>query len=482
MTSPATSLLLFGATGDLARRMLIPSLFGLDGDGLLHPDLRIIGTARSRLDDAGFRALAATALEQFVDAGQRPPERVAAFLQRLSYVPLDATDAAGYAALARQISDCGRLAIYLSTAPSLFGATIAGLSGAGLACAGARLALEKPLGHDLASSHAINDAVASAYAERQIFRIDHYLGKETVQNLLALRFGNILFEPLWNAAGIDHIEISVTETVGLEGRGEYYDGMGALRDMVQNHMLQLLAMVAMEPPARLDPAAVRDEKVKVFRSLRPISGAEVATLTVRGQYAAGAIAGQPVPGYRDELGRPSGTESFVAIKAHVDNWRWKGVPFYLRTGKRMPRRFSQIVVQFRSVPHSIFSSDAVPPNRLVISIQPQENIGLQMMAKVPGLDQGGLKLRAVPLDIGMRNAFADVRRRIAYERLLLDLIEGRQTLFVRRDEVEAQWTWIDGIRAGWDATGLASRDYAAGNFGPSAAIALTERDGVSWHD
>jgi glucose-6-phosphate 1-dehydrogenase len=482
MQLPATSLLLFGATGDLARRMLIPSLFGLDGDGLLHPELRIIGTARSGLDDAGFRSLATAALEQFVDAGQRPPEQVAAFLARLSYVPLDATDAAGYAALARQISDCGRLAIYLSTAPSLFGATIAGLSGAGLACSGARLALEKPLGHDLASAHVINDAVATAYAERQIFRIDHYLGKETVQNLLALRFGNILFEPLWNAAGIDHVEISVTETVGLEGRGDYYDGMGALRDMVQNHMLQLLALVAMEPPARLDPAAVRDEKVKVLRSLRPISGADVATLTVRGQYTAGAIAGQPVPGYREELGRPSDTESFVAIKAHVDNWRWKGVPFYLRTGKRMPQRFSQIVVQFRSVPHSIFGADAVPPNRLVISIQPQENIGLQMMAKVPGLDQGGLKLRPVPLDIGMRNAFADVRRRIAYERLLLDLIEGRQTLFVRRDEVEAQWTWIDGIRAGWAETGLAARDYAAGNFGPSAAIALTERDGVSWHD
>jgi glucose-6-phosphate 1-dehydrogenase len=462
--------------------MLIPSLFGLDGDGLLHPALRIIGTARSALDDAGFRSLAAAALEQFVDAGQRPPERVAAFLARLSYVALDAQDAAGYAALAGQIRDCGRLAIYLSTAPSLFGATIAGLAGAGLACSGARLALEKPLGHDLASSQAINDAVAAAYDERQIFRIDHYLGKETVQNLLALRFGNMLFEPLWNAASIDHVEISVTETVGLEGRGDYYDGMGALRDMVQNHMLQLLALVAMEPAARLDPAAVRDEKVKVLRSLRPITGADVAALTVRGQYAAGAIAGQPVPGYRDELGRPSDTESFVAIKAHVDNWRWKGVPFYLRTGKRLPQRFSQIVVQFRAVPHSIFGSDPVAPNRLIISIQPQENIGLSLMAKVPGLDRDGLKLRAVPLAIGRADAFADVRRRIAYERLLLDLIEGRQTLFVRRDEVEAQWTWIDAIRAGWQQAGIGVRDYAAGNFGPSAAIALTERDGVSWHD
>ncbi len=478
----ATSLLLFGATGDLSRRMLLPSLFGLSADGLLHPDLRIIGTARSGLDTAAFRAMATQALEQFVEAERRPADAVAAFLARLAYVPLDATRPEGFAALAAEVGDPARLAIFLSTAPSLFGPTIAGLAGAGLACAGARLALEKPLGHDLASSRAINDAVASAYPESQIFRIDHYLGKETVQNLLALRFGNILFEPLWNAAGIDHVQISVGETVGLEGRADYYDGMGALRDMVQNHMLQLLALVAMEPPARLDPAAVRDEKVKVLRSLRPIGPREVESHSVRGQYGAGASGGQPVKAYAEELGRPSDTETFVALKAHVDNWRWKGVPFYLRTGKRLPERLSEIIVQFRAVPHSMFGDAAMKPNKLIISIQPDENIGLSLMAKLPGLDRDGLKLRAVPLDIGMPGAFADVRRRIAYERLLLDLVEGRQTLFVRRDEVEAQWTWIDAIRAGWAETGMAVKPYAAGTWGPSAAIALTERDGVSWHD
>lgn len=482
MSAIATSLLLFGATGDLSRRMLIPSLFGLAGDGLLHPQLRIIGTARSALSHEEFRNLAAIAIEQAIEPERRPPAAVAAFLDRLAYVALDATQTDGFSALAAEVGDPARLAIFLSTAPSLFGATIAGLSGAGLACDGARLALEKPLGHDLASSRAINDAVADAYPENRIFRIDHYLGKETVQNLLALRFGNILFEPLWNAAGISSVQISVGETVGLEQRGDYYDGMGALRDMVQNHMLQLLALVAMEPPARLDPAAVRDEKVKVLRSLRPITAADVTSHSVRGQYVAGAIAGQPVPGYLDELGRASDTETFVALKAHVDNWRWKGVPFYLRTGKRMPERVSEIIIQFRAVPHSMFGAAALEANKLIISIQPDENIGLQMMAKLPGLDRDGLKLRAVPLDIGLPHAFADVRRRIAYERLLLDLIEGRQTLFVRRDEVEAQWQWIDAIRAGWAQSGMAAKPYAAGTWGPSAAIALTERDGVTWHD
>jgi glucose-6-phosphate 1-dehydrogenase len=482
MSDPCTHLLLFGATGDLSKRMLLPSLYNLDADGLLPDCLRIIATARSGLDTPAFVAIAAAALDEFVEPDRRTPALLARFLGRLTYVSLDAADAGGFAALALAMGDPSHLAIFLSTAPSLFGPTIAGLAGAGLAGPGVRLALEKPLGSDLASSRLINDAVAAAYPEDRTFRIDHYLGKETVQNLLALRFGNALFEPLWNAGGIDHVQISIAETVGLEGRTGYYDGMGALRDMVQNHMLQLLALVAMEPPARFDPTSVRDEKVKVLRSLRPIDRATVESHSVRGQYTAGAIAGQPVAGYADELGGASGTETFVALKAHVDNWRWKGVPFYLRTGKRLPERMSEIIVQFRAVPHSMFGDAALAANKLVISLQPQENIGLTMMAKAPGLDRDGLKLRSVPLDIGMDNAFADVRRRIAYERLLLDLVEGKQTLFVRRDEVEAQWTWIDAIRAGWAATGMAPRPYAAGNWGPPAAIALTERDGVSWHD
>ncbi|MFA7584973.1 MAG: glucose-6-phosphate dehydrogenase [Novosphingobium sp.] len=474
----ADTLLLFGATGDLSQRMLLPSLCALDADRLLPPDLRVVGTARSRLDDAGFRQVACKALEKYL-----PEHRQAAigpFIERLHYQPLDAADTGGYDALAAKVgkSDDG-LAIFLSTAPNLFEPTIAGLSASGLAHERTRIGLEKPLGIDLASSCQINDAVAAAFPEERTFRIDHYLGKETVQNLLALRFGNILFEPLWNSAYIDHVQITVAETVGLEGRISFYDDTGALRDMVQNHMLQLLALVAMEPPVSYDATAVRDEKVKVLRSLRAIHPDEV----VSGQYRAGAIEGQPVPGYADELQRSSATETFVAIKAHIDNWRWKGVPFYLRTGKRLPERVTEIIVHFRCVPHSIFGKGAhSEPNTLVIGIQPEENITLKLMAKVPGLDRGGVRLHAVPLDIAIDDAFAGPTKRIAYERLLLDLFEGDQTLFVRRDEVEAQWAWIDAIRGGWAEQGVAPQGYTAGSWGPSAAIALAERDGVRWHE
>jgi glucose-6-phosphate 1-dehydrogenase len=477
----AKTLLLFGATGDLAQRMLLPSLYALDADGLLPEELRIVGTARSPLGESGFREAAAAALEKYVDPDFRRQDKIDRFLARLSYVSLDASDPAQFGRLAEAVGSTeGGLAIFLSTAPSLFRATIEGLAAAGLSGANVRLALEKPLGTDLASSREINDAVASVFPEERTFRIDHYLGKETVQNLLALRFGNSLFEPLWDAGGIDHVQITVSETVGLEGRAGYYDGSGALRDMVQNHMLQLLALVAMEPPSQFDAAAVRDEKVKVLRSLRNVAPGE----SVTGQYQAGAIAGAPVPGYAEELGRASGTETFVALKAHVDNWRWKGVPFYLRTGKRLPSRHSEIFIQFKGVPHSIFEKRGavVQPNKLVIRLQPEENIRLLMMAKQPGLDRDGIRLREVPLDLGLANAFADTRRRIAYERLLLDLIEGDPTLFVRRDEVEAQWEWVDAIRDGWAANGVTPKSYAAGTWGPSAAIALTERDGVSWHE
>ncbi len=486
--APASApvLLLFGATGDLAHRMLLPSLFGLDADDFLPEGFRIVATARSVMDSAAYRAVAAEALAAHVDADRLQPALVTRFLDRIDYVALDATKADGFGALATAVGSTESLSIFLSTAPSLFGSTIAGLAAAGLAGANVRLALEKPLGHDLASSQAINDQVAHVFPEERTFRVDHYLGKETVQNLIALRFGNVLFEPLWNAAGIDHVQITVSETVGLESRGDYYDGMGALRDMVQNHMLQLVALVAMEPPARFDAASVRDEKVKVLRSLRPIDAGTVEACSVVGQYGAGAAGGQPVAGYADELGRPSNTETFVALKAHIDNWRWKGVPFYLRTGKRLATRQSEITIEFKAVPHSIFegakASADLKPNRLIIRLQPDENIRLTIMAKTPGLDRDGLHLREVPLDIGLANAFADVRRRIAYERLLLDLIGGDPTLFVRRDEVEAQWTWIDAIRDGWTRKGMTPRPYGAGSWGPSAAIGLAERDGVSWHD
>jgi len=483
MAAPAQTLLLFGATGDLSRRMLLPSLFGLHADGLLPADLQIYGTARSQIDDAGFRETTAAALEAVVKERKLAKGVLDGFLSRVHYIAADASQPESLAALGKVIGPRANdgLAIFLSTAPSLFEATIAGLEAAGLTGENTRLALEKPLGQDLESSMEINDAVARVFPEARTFRIDHYLGKETVQNLLALRFGNILFEPLWNASAIEHVQITVGETVGLEGRTSYFDGMGSLRDMVQNHMLQLLALVAMEAPAQFTAAAVRDEKVKVLRSLRKLDAAKESVI---GQYGAGAVAGQPVPAYAEELGSASDTETFVALKAHVDNWRWHGVPFYMRTGKRLPRRTSEIIIQFRPVPHSMFAGRgaALQPNRLVISIQPEENVSLTIMAKVPGLDREGIRLRQVPLDVRMPNAFADVRRRIAYERLLLDLIEGDPTLFVRRDEVEAQWEWIDAIRDGWETNSMTPKLYPAGTWGPPAAIALTERDGVSWHD
>ncbi len=474
-------LIVFGATGDLARRMLLPSLAALHADGLISADLKIIGTARSAHDDASYRAFARTALDEFLPAGQIDEATIASFLDRLGYQPLDASAIDGFAELAAKVGTVASgLSIFLSTAPSLFEATIAGLASAGLAGDNVRIGLEKPLGTDLASSASINDAVAKLFSEDRIFRIDHYLGKETVQNLLALRFANILFEPLWNAQHIDHVQITVSETVGLEGRAGFYDGTGALRDMVQNHMLQLLALVAMEPPAKFDATAIRDEKVKVLRNLRPLLPGD----SVTGQYRAGAISGAAVPGYDEELGKDSGTETFVAIKAHIDNWRWKGVPFFLRTGKRLPERKTEIAIQFKCVPHSIFAASGASslPNRLIIGIQPAENVRLSVMVKVPGLDRGGIRLREVPLDISLPDAFAGPKRRIAYERLLLDLIEGDQTLFVRRDEVEAQWRWVDAIRTGWVASGLTPKTYTAGSWGPSAAVALAERDGVSWHE
>lgn len=317
-----------------------------------------------------------------------------------------------------------------------------------------------------------------------MFRVDHYLGKETVQNLLVLRFGNMLFEPLWNAASIEHVQITVAETVGLEGRVSYYDGVGALSDMVQNHMLQLLALVAMEVPAKYDATAVRDEKVKVLRSLRPMDAATAATNSVKGQYRAGAIDGKPVAGYIDELGKPSDTETFVAVKAFIDNWRWKGVPFYLRTGKRLPQRHSEILIQFRPVPHSIFSGRGpkLDPNALLIRLQPEEGMSLSVMTKEPGLDRGGVALKKVDLDVSLTAAFAGTRRRIAYERLLLDLLEGDTTLFVRADEIEAAWTWVDSIHDAWTASGLTAKPYTAGSWGPSASAGMIERDGASWHD
>ena len=482
---PLDKLLLFGATGDLSQRMLLPSLYGLDEDGLLPAGMTITGTARTVFEDGAFRNFAKKALEKYLPEDRKDKDKIAAFLKRLNYQALDATQPDHFKDLSDELGNTSQgLAIFLSTAPSLFEPTIKGLSKAGLAHGNVRIGLEKPLGYDLASSRAINDAVAAVFPEDRIFRIDHYLGKETVQNILALRFGNSFFEPVWNAQGIDNVQITIAETVGLEERAGYYDGAGALRDMVTNHMLQLLALIAMEPPARYDKDAIRDEKAKVFRCLRLMTAEDVSHNTVTGQYGAGAVDGQIVKGYLDELGKPSTTETFVAIKANIDNWRWQGVPFYIRTGKRMAVRRSEIAIQFRPVPHSMFAGRGglLRPNVLTIRLQPEEYIQMLIMAKEPGLDRDGVQLREVPLNLSLDAEFAGTRRRIAYERLLLDLIEGDQTLFVRRDEVEAQWAWTDAIRAGWAANGTKPKSYASGSWGPSNSIALTERDGVTWQD
>ena len=487
MAVKVETLVLFGATGDLAQRMLFPSLYNLHLDGLLDDAMTLIGSGRTVMDRVDFQALVRQALVDHLPVGRLEESATASFLARMDYAPVDVGAGVGFTELAAILGARRDKAvgIYLSTPPALFGPIATGLAEAGIACADCRIAMEKPIGQDLASSRTVNDAVGAAFAEDHVFRIDHYLGKETVQNLLALRFANVLFEPLWNAQAIDHVQITVAETVGLEGRVSYYDGVGALKDIVQNHMLQLLAIIAMEPPSSVSATAVRDEKVKLLRSLRPMTAQDVKAHSVKGQYVSGAVGGQAVAGYADELGQPSNTETFVALKVYIDNWRWKGVPFYLRTGKRMPQRKSEVIIQFKPVPHNIFAragAGKLDANVMIINLQPEENIRVMVMAKQPGLDRDGVKLKEVTLDVSLSHSFAGERRGIAYERLLLDFIEGDQTLFVRRDEVEAQWQWVDSIRDAWAGVDLAPQSYTAGSWGPSSAIALIERDGASWHD
>jgi glucose-6-phosphate 1-dehydrogenase len=477
---------LFGATGDLAQRMLLPSLYNLAYDGLLGEDVKIIAVARGDVESQAFREAAARNLKKYVSDELYDDIKLAHFLARLDYIAVQGTAEQDFALLKAHLE--GRMAqgvaYYLSTPPSQFVPIAQGLAAAGLGGTTTRIAMEKPIGQDLASSRVVNDALATIFHEDQVFRVDHYLGKETVQNLLVMRFGNLLFEPLWNAEAIEHVQITVGETVGLEGRVGYYDNVGALKDMVQNHMLQLLALVAMEPPAHYSATSVRDEKVKVLRCLRAMKPQDTHENSVKGQYIAGAINGQPVAGYAEELGKPSNTETFVALKAFVDNWRWKGVPFYLRTGKRLMAKQSEIVIQYKPVPHSIFDAKGggLQANMLVMQLQPDEGIRVNLMAKEPDLDRSGMELKQVELDVSLSAAFAGKRRRIAYERLLLDLLEGDTTLFVRRDEVEAAWTWIDSIRAAWDEVHMPVKTYTSGSWGPSAAIGLIERNGASWHE
>ncbi len=423
-------LVIFGASGDLAARMLLPSLYFLDADGLLPAELKIIGCARHRYDAAEFR-------KQVHEILKARPEGVdknvwARFSERLDYCVADVTTEEGLKPLVKLVGSAPTV-FYLALSPRLYGAVCRALDECGLACGDCRIVMEKPLGNDLASSKAINAEVGAVFEEARVFRIDHYLGKETVQNLLALRFANTLFEPLWNNLAIDHVrKITIAETEGVGDHKGYYDEYGALRDMVQNHMLQLLTLVAMEPPADASADSVRDEKVKVLKALRRFGRADVQALSVRGQYRTGVVEGKQVKAYVEEKGGPSDTETFVALRADIDNWRWAGVPFYLRTGKRLPERRTQIVIQFKPLPHLIFgerAEDDVKANRLVIDLQPDEDIRLLLMNRRPGLS--GNRLQALPLSLSLDDGG---RRRIAYERLLIDVMNGNQALFVRRDE------------------------------------------------
>jgi glucose-6-phosphate 1-dehydrogenase len=483
-TAQADVIVLFGGTGDLARRMLLPSLYFLDADGFLDPGFRIVATARSEMDRDTFLAETHNILAERAEGVDEAVWK--RFAKRLDYVAADATSAQGAQALKDAVGEARRPMFYFSLSPSLYGRVCASLKAVGLAGPQSRIVLEKPIGRDLETSRVINDAVGEVFSEERIFRIDHYLGKETVQNLIALRFANAMFEPLWNSQYIDHVQITVAETEGVGDRWPYYDEYGAVRDMLQNHMLQLLCLVAMEPPAQLRSDAVRDEKVKVLRSLRRFTRADAQNASVRGQYTAGVVGGKSVGAYEAERGQPSGTETFVALRADIDNWRWAGVPFFLRTGKRLPERRTQIAIQFKPVPHSIFGGDGsdLAANRLVIDLQPDEDIELLLMNKAPGIGSGPMRLQSLPLSLSLLKAYSGpgARRRIAYERLLLDVIHGTSTLFVRRDEVEEAWNWVDGVADAWTEAGVTPKPYAAGSWGPAGAFALVERAGRTWSE
>jgi glucose-6-phosphate 1-dehydrogenase len=480
------ALVLFGGGGDLAMRMLLPSLYFLEHDGLLPDALKIIGAARSEESRDEYLDKVRAAVEGKARADEAWSdaawERLAG---RLDYLAVDATDAESLKPLRERVGD-GPTTSFLAVSPSLYGRIVTALKTAGLAGPDDRVVLEKPVGRDLETFRQIDDAVAHAFSENQVFRIDHYLGKETVQNLIALRFGNTVFEPLWNNLSIDHVQITVGETVGVGDRWPYYDEYGALRDMLQNHMLQLLCLVAMEPPADLDPDSVRNEKVKVLRSLRPITPDDAERVTVRGQYVAGAVDGEAVKGYDEERGQDSDTETFVAIRADIDNWRWAGVPFFMRTGKRLPEKRTEIVIQFKPVPHSIFDHGdrgTLAANRMVIELQPEEDISLSVMNKRPGLEQR-MQLQPIRMSLSWGQNDRDdrpPRRRIAYERLLLDALSGDSTLFVRRDEAEQAWKWVDEVSEAWARRQVRPQEYAAGTWGPEAATALLARSGREWN-
>jgi len=479
-------LVFFGGTGDLTWRKLMPALFQAFRHGKLPPGGRILAVARDERSDDEYRRFISDRFVE-VDCHKRPrDEEFGEFAKLLHYRRMDLSKPDHYTGLKSWIDErrADVAVLYLATSPHLFPVICEQLGAAGLNGPQVRVVLEKPLGHDLASAQAINRAVRGSFAESQAFRIDHYLGKPAVQNLMALRFGNALFEPLWRRESIANIQITLAEGLGVGTRGDYYDGTGALRDMIQNHALQLLTMIAMEPPSTNDADAIRDEKLKVLRSLKPFTAANVARDVVRGQYKAGTIDGQAVPGYLDEAKVPAGShcETFVALRTEVQNWRWAGVPFYLRTGKRLAARHAQIVINFREVPHPIFPGSA-RANKLVIKLQPEDGLELHLLAAKGGSGgsaQGEL-LAPVSLDLDFDKAFASERVG-AYERLLIDVIAGRLNLFVRSDEQEQAWRWVEPILQAWAADPNGPRPYAAGTWGPPASSAMVARDGCTWDE
>lgn len=469
-------LVIFGGTGDLARRKILPGLFRRYLAGQMPQGSRIIGAARSELDAGSYRQMIREAIAEFGGDEKNDSKGLEGFLASLEYVAIDAKGHAGWSDLAALSREGVVRAFYFSVAPSLFGDLAERLHTHKIATSDSRIVVEKPFGRDLTSAKALNDTLAAHFDERQIYRIDHYLGKETVQNLMAVRFGNVLFEPLWNSHYVDHIQITVAETVGVGGRGSYYDKSGAMRDMVQNHLMQLLCLIAMEPPSVFGADEVRDEKLKVIRALQPVETHHI----VRGQYDAAGDS----PSYRADVENPrSFTESFVAMKVNVSNWRWADTPFYLRTGKKMKARASEIAVVFKDLRHSIFEGDtARHRNILAIRLQPNEGMDLQVTIKEPG--PGGMRLIDVPLDMTFADALGeDVEGATdAYERLIMDVIRGNQTLFMRGDEVEAAWAWTDPLIEGWEARNDVPKLYDQGSTGPEDAMMLMHRDGRRWRD
>jgi glucose-6-phosphate 1-dehydrogenase len=472
----AFDLVIFGGTGDLAKRKILPGLYRRFLQGQMTEDSRIIGAARAELDDAGFRTMVAQAIDEFVPENRRDAEVIAAFLDKITYVSIDAVGENGWDNLKKAVRPNLVRAFYFSVAPSLFGDIAERLHLHKIADGESRIVVEKPFGRDLASAKKLNAVLAKHFNETQIYRIDHYLGKETVQNLMAVRFANILFEPLWKAEYVDHVQITVAETVSVEGRGAYYDKSGAMRDMVQNHMMQLLCLIAMEPPYHFDPDAVRDEKLKVIRALSPVKPDDI----VRGQYLAGMGEG----GYLEHCeDKSSKTESYIALKTTVSNWRWQGTPFYLRTGKRLRARASEIAITFKQPPHAIFDNESGwHENVLVIRLQPDEGMNLMVMIKEPG--PGGMRMMQVPLDMSFADALGDEAEDVpdAYERLIMDVIRGNQTLFMRGDEVEAAWAWTDPIIQGWEERSDKPQGYDAGSSGPEDALMLMHKDGRRWRE